>query len=240
MTNVLLMESSERSLSPRQQHAFNAALCLIALAFTAVLTSSSGVYFNRFFGAVHPLLVVAVASFLGAVALWVLSHFGFTIIMGRGELRGLGLSAVYAAALAVAIIIADVVIRYPRDLNVPLPQALLFYPAIGLVAEVAFHLLPLAFLLPALNLIAGRLGRERVVWISILLTAVAEPTFQVIFEGTGSTLGNMYTWLHIFVIAVLQLYVFRRFDFASMYSFRLIYYACWHILWGTIRLSVLF
>ena len=44
----------------------------------------------------------------------------------------------------------------------------------------------------------------------------------------------------VFVIAVLQLYVFRRFDFASMYSFRLVYYAWWHILWGTIRLSVLF
>jgi hypothetical protein len=40
--------------------------------------------------------------------------------------------------------------------------------------------------------------------------------------------------------AFLQLYVFRRFDFASMYAFRLVYYAYWHILWGVIRLKVLF
>jgi hypothetical protein len=49
-----------------------------------------------------------------------------------------------------------------------------------------------------------------------------------------------YTWIHVFVIAFLQLYVFRRFDFVSMYSFRLFYYAYWHILWGVIRLEVLF
>ena len=123
----------------------------------------------------------------------------------------------------------------------PLPQALTFYPAVGLVAEVVFHLLPLAILLPVLNLIAGRLGGERVVWLGMLLVAVSEPTFQVIAGGGNrSPGGDAYTWLHIFAIAVLQLYVFRRFDFASMYSFRLIYYAYWHILWGAIRLRVLF
>jgi hypothetical protein len=33
---------------------------------------------------------------------------------------------------------------------------------------------------------------------------------------------------------------FRRYDFASMYSFRLVYYAYWHVAWGVIRLKVLF
>lgn len=235
-----MMESSERTQSLRRQYIFYAALWLIALAFTAVLITSTGPYFGRFFGTAHPLLVVAVGSGVGVAALWVLSRYGFAIIKGRATLHGVGLSVVLATALAVAIVIADSVIRYPRDLNVPLPQALLFYPAVGLVAEVIFHLLPLAVLLPTLNLVAGRLGRERVVWLGILLVAVFEPTFQVVLGGTGSVWGNVYTWLHVFVIAVLQLYVFRRFDFASMYSFRLIYYTYWHILWGTIRLDVLF
>lgn len=236
----MVTRSNEQSLSLRGQYAFYAVLCLIALAFTAIAIPSAGLYFNRFFGPVHPLLAVAAASVLGAAALWVLTRFGFAIIKGRPTLRGIGLSAVLATVLAVAIMVADFFIRYPRDLNVPLPQALLFYPAIGLVAEIVFHLLPLAVLVPVLNLIAGRIGQERVVWLSILLVAVCEPTFQVALGGGHSVWGNVYTWMHVFVIALLQLYVFRRFDFAAMYSFRLFYYAYWHILWGTFRLRVLF
>ncbi len=235
-----MIESSERVFGQRLQFIFYAALCLAALAFTAVLLPSSGQYFSRFFGAVHPLLVVAAASVAGAGALWALTHLGFAIVKGHATLRGIGLSAVLATALAVAVVIADLIIRYPKDLNVPLPRALLFYPVVGLAAEVVFHLLPLAVLLPALNLIAGRIGRQRVVWLSILLAAALEPTFQVVLGGTGSAWSGVYTWLHVFTIAVLQLYVFRRFDFAAMYSFRLIYYAYWHILWGVIRLRVLF
>lgn len=235
-----MMESSRRVLSRRLQYVAYAALCLTALAFTAVLLPSSSQYFGRFFGRVHPLLVVAVVSVVGAAALWVLSRFGFAIIKGSATLQGIGLSAVLATALAIAVVIADLIIHYPRDLNVPLPQALLFYPVVGLVAEVVFHLLPLAVLLPALNLVAGRLGRQRVVWLGILLAAALEPTFQVVLGGTGSAWGGVYTWLQVFTIAVLQLYVFRRFDFAAMYSFRLVYYAYWHILWGVIRLRVLF
>jgi hypothetical protein len=34
--------------------------------------------------------------------------------------------------------------------------------------------------------------------------------------------------------------VFRRYDFVTMYSFRLFYYAYWHIAWGVIRLRVFF
>src|SRR5512139_3195162 len=195
-----MMESTGRVLSLRRQYFIYAALCLMALAFTGVLLPSSGQYFGRFFGAVHPLLVVAVVSGVGAAALWVLAHLRFAIVKGRATVQGIGLSAVLATALAVAVVIADLIIRYPRDLNVPLPQALLFYPVVGLAAEVVFHLLPLAVLLPALNLVTSRLGRERVVWLGILLVAAVEPTFQVLFGGTGSTWGDVYTWLHVYII----------------------------------------
>ena len=178
---------------------------------------------------------------LGAAALWVLrSRYAFVILKGRATLQGIALSAVLATALGVAIVIADLFIRYPEDTNVPVPQALLFYPAVGFVAEIVFHVLPLAVLLLALSPLAGRLGRDRVVWIGVLLVAVLEPTFQVLFAGKALTWGDAYTWIHVFAIAFLQLYVFRRFDFVTMYAFRLVYYAYWHILWGVIRLKVLF
>jgi len=91
----------------------------------------------------------------------------------------------------------------------------------------------------AMGPLAVRLGKNRVVWIGILLVAAVEPTFHVL-NGHVLTWAATYTWLHVFTIAALQLYVFRRFDFAAMYSFRLIYYAYWHILWGVIRLKFLF
>lgn len=139
-----------------------------------------------------------------------------------------------------AIVIADLIIRYPKDLNVPPPLALLFYPAIGFVAEIGLHVVPLSLLLLALTPLAPRLGKERVVWPAILLVAAAEPTYQVLFEGKPFTGVAAYTWVHVFVIAAFQLYAFRRFDFVSMFLFRLFYYAYWHILWGVARLEVLF
>jgi uncharacterized membrane protein YwzB len=213
----------------------------VALVFTVVLLPSSRAYFRRFFGETNAILVIVVASVIGAVALWALqSGYEFAILKGGTTFRGMGLSLALATGLAAAIVVADFFIRYPEDTNVPVPQALLFYPAIGFVAGIIFQVLPLALLLFALNPLVGRLGREGVVWLGILLTAVLEPTFQVVFEGKAFTWGDAYTWVHVFAIAFLQLYVFRRFDFMSMYSFRLFYYGYWHILWGVIRLEVLF
>ena len=103
-----------------------------------------------------------------------------------------------------------------------------------------FHVFPLALLLLILNPLGVSIGKGRVVWLGILLVALLEPTFQVLFEERSLTWGDAYTWIHVGAIAFLQLYVFRHFDFMSMYSFRLIYYAYWHILWGVIRLEVLF
>jgi len=216
------------------------ALWLLAVAFTALVAPSAGSDFKRFYGSVQPLVVMVAAGFVGAAAFWILSRFGFVIVQGRRTLEGLRLSAVFATLLALAVVVADVLLRYPEDLNVPVPRALLFYPAIGLTAEVAFHLVPLAFLLPVLSSVVPRVGRERVVWSALALVAVSEPVFQVLVGGGGAGLVDVYTWVHVFVLASLQLYVFRRFDFASMYGFRLVYYAYWHILWGTVRIPLLF
>ena len=235
------MELADLQLERSWQYAAYCVLSLVALIFIVILLPSSGAYFRRFFGEMNAIVVIVVTSVVGAAALWVLeSSYEFVLLKGQTTLRGMALSAALATVLAIAIVVADFVIRYPQDTNVPVPQALLFYPAVGFVAEIIFHVLPLGLLLLVLNPLGGWLGRERVVWLGILLVAVLEPTFQVLFEGKAFTWGAAYTWIHVFAIAFLQLYVFRRFDFASMYSFRLFYYAYWHILWGVIRLEVLF
>ncbi len=216
-------------------------ISLLALIFTLILLPSSIAYFRRFLGELNPIAVIIIAAIVGAVALWFLhARYNFVIFMGKGTIPGLKLSVVLTTVLAIAIVAADFFIRYPEDTNVPLPHALLFYPSIGFVAEIIFQVLPLALLLIILKPLGGWIGSDRFIWLGIFLVAVLEPTFQVAFEGKPFTWGSVYTWIHVFVIAFLQLYVFRRFDFISMYSFRLFYYVYWHILWGVIRLQVLF
>jgi hypothetical protein len=42
------------------------------------------------------------------------------------------------------------------------------------------------------------------------------------------------------LINLCQLLIFRRYDFISMYTFRIAYYMLWHVLWGYARLRLLF
>jgi hypothetical protein len=46
--------------------------------------------------------------------------------------------------------------------------------------------------------------------------------------------------VHVFAINVTQLLLFWRLGFWPMLTFRLTYYALWHIAWGEVRLAVLF
>lgn len=50
-------------------------------------------------------------------------------------------------------------------------------------------------------------------------------------------LVNGIAGLHVFLINLSQLMIFKRYD---LYSFRLVYYIFWHIVWGYMRLKLLF
>jgi hypothetical protein len=225
----------------KTQSAAYAALAVTVALLMAIQPPSSQAYFERYFGSLALPLVAAAAGAIGAGALALLQRIaGFHIVAGRRTLRGICVSAGIATLFGIEIVVADLIIRYPENLNVPVPQAYLFYPTIGFVAEIVFHVVPLILFVLVLLPVSGRLGTERVVWIAILLSAASEPTFQILFSGGRFTWASAYTWVHVGVVAAFQLYVFRRYDFASMYAFRLVYYAWWHIIWGVIRLEVLF
>ena len=233
--------SSDTQLNRTMQFIIYSGISFLALLFTLILLPSSISYYHRFFGKMNPIVVIVFTSIVGAGALWILqAKYGFVLFKGKGTIPGVKLSALLATVLGIAIIIADFLIRYPEDTNVPFPQALLFYPSVGFVAEIIFHVLPLTLLLIILKPLSGWIGREKLVWVGIILVAVLEPIFQVTFEGKPFTWGSAYTWIHVFAMAFLQLYVFWRYDFISMYMFRIFYYFYWHILWGVIRLEILF
>ena len=130
----------------------------------------------------------------------------------------------------------------PEDVNRPFPDSLLFYPTIGFVAEIIFHVLPLTLLLFLLTTLFKGLTFEQLIWPCVFIVALLEPIFQ-----TSFSLSEGYPWtavifiaLHNFLFNFIQLTLFKQYDFVTMYSFRLVYYLLWHIIWGVIRLQLLF
>jgi hypothetical protein len=217
-----------------------ALLSIAVFASAGVMAGWDASVFRDLLGDANPLLVVAVAFVLGTGVLCVLeSRWGFDII-GPDMLRGIAVSSALVVPLAVSATLLDLHVRFPVDMNVPWPKALLYYPVMGYIAEVAFHLVPLAILLVVLSPLRTRVSADRLVWIAIIVTAVSEPTFQVALSGNPLVWEGLHEWAHIFVIALAQLWVFRRFGFMTMFGFRLLYYAYWHLAWGTVRLELLF
>jgi hypothetical protein len=228
-------------IADRRANAVLAFVCFGALACTIVLSLFDADPFRRFFGDADAIAVVAAVAIAGAAALLFLRSRGwFDVVAGRATWRGVAASAGLASVLAPVAIAADLTIGFPRDINVPAPWSLLFYPAIALVAETVFHLLPLALLAGASNLRRHDAGKPSL--LQIAPVALLEPVFQI-YGGLAQfalTTADAFVFVHVLIINLLQLAVFRRYDFVSMLALRLIYYAYWHIAWGYLRLEWIF
>ncbi|WP_159437141.1 hypothetical protein [Halanaerobium kushneri] len=133
-------------------------------------------------------------------------------------------------------VLIDLFITFPKDINILFPESILFYPTIGVLAEIIFHLLPTTLLL----FIFGFKIRNHPMLIIIIIAAV-EPFFQV-FIGTGSSnivLRDVLVFLEVFIFSVIQMRVFFKYGFLAMYICRIGFYLTWHFLWGTIRLGII-
>lgn len=231
------------STSGRPQYAALAILSVGAAGATGVLSLSDGDIFRPYLGSVQPVLVVALAAVAAFACLGFLrERCGFAIYAGRSSLRGIALSAKLAVLFAAAVMVVDVVGRFPRGINVPPPQSFLFYPVMAYVAEICFHALPLALFLAVARAFSRQGGGRGRIWWCILLASLVEPVLQVSLGWSGPVSPGLqiYVGVSVFAFNVIQMHVFQRYDFVSMYLFRLIFYGCWHIAWGYLRLRWLF
>lgn len=211
-----------------------------ALGFTALASLFPGTPFQRYLGSINPILAVALVTAVSFGSLGFLHSRGWFQILAKGKGRqGVVVSAAIATLFAIAVVPADLIIRFPQDMNVAPPQSLFFYPAIGYVVEVALHALPLAILLALFGPLAKQMNASRLIWLCILPTSLIEPILQVRIGYARKPLSGteVYVGLHVFAFNLLQLAVFRRFDFVSMYLVRVVYYLYWHIIWGYLRLQ---
>jgi len=213
------------------------AISVAATASAALLHLSGDSSFDRFLGGAPPALVVAAAGVAGLAALDSLERRGFWDRACRSRtVHGLAVASVALLPFAAAAIVADLVAGFPRETNVFWPQAWLLYPAIALVAEAAFHLLPLAGLAWVTgSQLHGRRIDARTMAL-VLPVAAVEPVVQIAL-GTGLP---AFTVVHVYAFGVVQLLLLRRYGYLPMLWFRLGYYLLWHILWGAARLELLY
>jgi hypothetical protein len=227
----------------RLQYLVYIGLSLGALGFTGILYFSNKLLFQRFLGRMNPLIAFLFASVLGFILLsWLLSQKWFAIYE-KDNLKGILCSSSLAALLGIIMILVDTRIVFPADTNILFPESLLFYPAIGFLAEILFHVLPLTALLVVLNAIVKNADFETIVWICIPLVSLLEPVYHAMNMASSNQFPSwavMYVGFHVFLINFFQLLIFKKYDFTSMYSFRLVYYLFWHIGWGYTRLRLLF
>ena len=146
----------------------------------------------------------------------------------RTVVRFIGLGAL----LAVPPVAIDLATISPEDINVLLPEALFFYPPVALCAKVACHLAPLAML----TVLASRGATPY--WAYSIVVYV-EPVFQ----AANSWNAGLQAWLvfgNVPLISAVQIFLFVRHGFAAMIALRFVFYLFWHLIWGSIRLFLLF
>ena len=226
-----------RRMIARVQYAVLGATALVAVALSVVQTHLDRSVFERYLGAINPVAAMIVASVVAFGSLGYLrSHGSFEIAGRECVLGGLRFTAVAAPLFAGAAIGADLLLRYPQDMNVTAPDALFFYPAIGFLVEVGLHTMPLALLIALF--VRSDIVPDRTFWLLAIPVAMLEAVLQMATATTAAT--AVFSGLQLLAFGLVQLFVFRRFGFVSMYAFRLAYYLLWHVAWGAIRLHWLF
>lgn len=230
----------------QSHHRSLVAFVLLALAAafaTALLARWDPGVFQPYFGRLPPLPVLAIVVAVGGVALRLLYlRAGLLVVNPACGLRGLGFALAIAPAFLVPVIALDWIVGFPEEINVLAPASLLFYPTIGFVVEIAFHALPVAVLLVALGVVFPSWSASRSMFAAMALAGTIEPVFQVWFGFVADAPLWFHTALALHLLAFnwVQMFVFRRYDFVSMYFFRLVYYVLWHMVWGEWRLYLLF
>ena len=213
-------------------------LCSAAVAAAAVLHRFGSQAFVPYFGDANPILVTAFLSLVGGVSLGILQRYSWFATRGRGR-EGLAVAALVGVALTIPVIVVDALGGFEEGINVRAPESLLFNPAIAVVAEIVFHVAPLAVL--AALATRTRLGRERARAYCMVAVSLLEPTIQVVWGSAHSPLwANIYVGAHILIFNLIGLHLFKRYGFLEMYSFRAVYYLIWHVGWGIARLELLF
>lgn len=197
--------------------------------------------YQRFLGRMNPLLIFIITILLGILLMSFLLSATTCKIYQKAALSRIFFIMGIPLILIAGIVWVDTRGVFPKDLNVEFPHSLLFYPSIGYIVEIIFHVLPFTLCFFIVTTIFKQLDQTKALLIVIPLIALIEPIFQIINFGRNYPFWAVaYVGVNILVINLSQLWLFVKYDFVSMYALRLVYYLLWHIVWGGLRLRWLF
>ena len=214
-------------------------ISIIALILSGINVLSGEDSFQKYFGTYPPMLVMAIVSSLGGgIIFWLWKRFSCYVLKPKPPLLQWNLIICVLISSMIAILL-DINVGFNEDINVLFPFSLLFYPAIGFLVEVLFHILPISVILFLTSSIFNTPHFKDMWWPYIIIVSLLEPTFQIFFMDAFS-IGAIIIWLNIYFLNLVQLYTYLKFGFVSMYFLRIIYYLVWHVIWGYFRLDLLF
>jgi hypothetical protein len=212
----------------------SAAIAALVLTVWQVRVDRS--VFERFIGAAHPVVVMALAGVVGTIVMGALQQRSDFAVLGPGSSSDAARFIAWTVPLfAAASIGADLVVRFAEDVNVAMPDALRFYPAIAVFVEIVLHLIPIAVLVV---LLGAPTGSNPTLWRIAVPVALIESVLQAGYATNAAT--TVFSAVQLLVFGVAQVWVFWRFGFVWMLGFRLAYYVLWHLVWGVVRLDLLF
>jgi hypothetical protein len=195
--------------------------------------------FTKFFGDANPMTVFSMLSIFAGVSMYLLVKKDLLFVHKKRDLKSFTISVTLAGLLAILIILVDTKSPFAEDINVLFPESLLFYPVIAFLADILFHIIPLVVTLIISLPFHKLINYKKFTMVLLVITAFIDPIFQIFFS-TNETWVIVYMTFHVFFISLYEVFLFRKYGFVSMFLFRLSYYLFWHIIWGYIRLGLLF
>lgn len=199
-------------------------------------------FYSRFLGNFNPAFLVLA---LGAAAI-PLYHFfdshGFRRRKLSGRPRGFNGAVLAGACFGLLFIPVDLLFKMSPDINVLFPQSLLYYPVLGFIVDVLFHLIPVSLLYFLEGAVLPfPVKKDHRILMACLPCIFAEPVFQlgILTEGYSLFFKSLL-FFFLTGYSICQLFLLVRRGFHFMLLFRYGHYFVWHILWGMIRLKVMF
>lgn len=227
----------------KSQYQIYFSLSFIVAILAAILFFSDEQVFQRFIGSINPLLACLTIIIAGFILLSYLISKGWFIIYKKVKFKKRLRVTLLALLFLPVSILVDIKVGFGKDLNILFPESLFFYPAIGFIVEILFHIMPLTVLLFLLISIPKNINLEKVIRVSIIIVSLLEPVYQtrLMFSSAHFPLwSSVLVLLNLIFFNLSQLTIFKKYDFITMYSFRLVYYLVWHIVWGYFRMDLLF
>ena len=232
-----MIKLKEIFIKERIQYLALSSISIGVIVLTLILYFIDTSPFQRFLGNLNPLVVLAITIVLAFVLLTFLISKTKLLIYKKLNLKDYLIISGIAVIFGIEVIIADIwLVDYSADINILFPKSLLFYPAIGFIVEVFFHLLPISLIIVVLSTFT-KLNINKIVWVSIIVVTILEPLYQIWHISQNPLSTITYTGIHVLLYSLAQLLIFKRFDFISMYLFRMVFYFIWHIWWGYFRFN---